>query len=59
MVIVVMSIFLNDVNVDNILASNKVCSGEKNYKYFIDYLDENKVKPFGIIISKTNAYIKL
>ena len=37
--------FLNDVNIDNIV-SNRISSSKKNYKYFIDYLDENKIKPF-------------
>ena len=27
--------FLEDVDIDNILISDKVSSGEKNYKYFI------------------------
>ena len=30
--------FLGDVDVDNILVSNNICSGEKNYKHFINYL---------------------
>ena len=30
-------IFLNNVNIDNILVSNKFFSGEKNHKYFIGY----------------------
>ena len=32
------SIFLKDVNIENILVSDKISSGEKNYKYFISYL---------------------
>ena len=31
-------IVLDDVNTDNILVSNKISSGERNYKYFIGYL---------------------
>ena len=48
----------NDVNIHNILVSNKIFSGEKNHKYFIGYLDEKKIKPFSIILPKRNAYIK-
>ena len=28
------------------------------YKYFIGYLDENRIKPLTIILLKTNAYVK-
>ena len=31
--------FLKDVIIDNMLISNKISSGEKNYKYFIGYID--------------------
>ena len=30
--------FLRNVNINNILVSNKISSGEKNYKYLTDYL---------------------
>ena len=40
------SIFLKDVDIERVLVSNKTSFGEKNYKFFIDYLYENhKVKP--------------
>ena len=28
-------IFKKDVDIDNIVICNKICSGEKNFKYFI------------------------
>ena len=31
--------FLKDVIINNMLISNKISSGEKNYKYFIGYID--------------------
>ena len=31
-------IFLKDVDIEKVLVSNKISSGEKNYKYFIGYL---------------------
>ena len=49
-------IFLEDVNIDNILVSNKFSFGKKNYKSFISYLDKNKIKPFTIILPKTSSY---
>ena len=50
---------LRDVNIDKVLVSNKVSSGEKNYKYFIGYLYHNdKVKPLHIMLPKTSAYAK-
>ena len=34
-----------------VLVSNKIFFGEKNYKYFIDYLyNEHKVKPLHIML---------
>ena len=40
------SIFLKDVDIEGVLVSNRTSFGEKNYKFFIDYLYENhKVKP--------------
>ena len=39
-------IFLDDVNINNILVSNKIFSDEKNYKYFTGYLyDDYEIKP--------------
>ena len=37
-------IFLGDVDIKKVLASNKISFGKKNYKYFIGYLyNGNKV----------------
>ena len=50
---------LKDVDVEKVFISNKTCSGEKSYKYFIGYLyDDYKVKPLYIILPKTSAHIK-
>ena len=51
-------VFLNDVNNNNLLISTKISSCEKNYKYFIAYGDEYKIKRFTIILPKTSAYLK-
>ena len=31
---------------------------QKNYKYFIGYTDEYKIKPFTIILPKMGTYVK-
>ena len=50
------------MDIDNILISNKISSGEKSYKYLIGYMDDDykfyKIKPFSITLSKSNAYVK-
>ena len=54
-----MQIFLEDVDVDNILVSNKIFSGAKSYKYFIGYLcGDYKVELLQIMLPKTSAYAK-
>ena len=41
------------------LISTKISRGEKNYKYFIGYLNgDYKIKPLRIILPKISAYIK-
>ena len=41
-----------------VLASNKISFDEKNYKYFIGYLDnDHKVKPLHTMLPKTRTYI--
>ena len=51
-------IFLKNVNIDNILVSSKTSSRQKNYGYFIGYLDDNsKIKPLHLMLSETNAYV--
>ena len=51
-------LFLNDVDIDNTLTSNKTSSGEKKYKYFVRYIDDYKSKPFTIILPKTSVFAK-
>lgn len=43
----------------SILKSNKI-SDEKNYKYFIDYMDgDYKMKPFCVILQNTRGWVKI
>ena len=53
------SYFLEDIDIDNVLVSNKISSGEKNCKYFIDYLyDDYEIKPLYIMLFKMSIYVK-
>ena len=39
-------IFSEDININKVLVSNNISSGEKYYKYFFGYLYDNcKIKP--------------
>ena len=52
-------IFLEDVDIDNVVVSDKISSGKRNYRYFIGYLyDDYKIKPLHIMLPKTSAYVK-
>ena len=47
------------MDIDNILLSNKISSGEKNYKYFIGYVVDNyRIKPLHLRLPKTR-YVKV
>ena len=50
---------LRDVDIEKVSVSNKISFCEKNYKYFIGYLyNDKKVKPVHIFIPKTSANVK-
>ena len=50
---------LKDVDFEKVLVSNKTSFSRKNYKYFVDYFyNDNKVKPFYIMLPKTSNYVK-
>ena len=50
---------LEDADIDNIMISGMVSSGEKNYKYFIGYKDDNyKSNPLHVMPPKMGSYIK-
>ena len=51
--------FLEDLDIEKILVSSKISSGEKSYKYFTGYLYHYyKIKPLHVMIPKTSAYVK-
>ena len=50
---------LKDVDIDNVLVSNKISFGEKKDKYFIDCLyDDCKITSLHIMLPKTSMYVK-
>ena len=52
-------VFLEDVDIDNILMSNKIPFGEKSNKYFIGCLyDDYKINLLDIILLKIRVYVK-
>ena len=50
--------FLKDVDIEQVLVYNKAGFDGKNYKCFVGYLYNNKVKLLHIMLPKTNAYVK-
>ena len=48
-----------DVEIEKVLVSNEISSGEKSYKYFIGYFyNDNKVNLLHIMLLKTSAHVK-
>ena len=55
----VIKVFLEDVNIKNVLVSSKISAGERSYKYFIGWLyNENKINLLLIMLAKIRAYVK-
>ena len=53
-------IFLEVVDIDEIVVSNNISSVAKSYKYFIGYLfGDYKVELLHIMLPKTSAYVKM
>ena len=52
-------ILLDDVGTQKIQLSNMVSSGEKKYNFFLGCKDDDhEIKPLGIMLPKTEAYVK-
>ena len=50
--------FKKNVDIEKVLVFDKICSGERNYKYFIGALyNDHKVKPLHLKLPKTSAYV--
>ena len=51
--------FLEDVDIDSVLLSNKIFSDKKKYKHFTGYSYNNyKIKQMQIMFPKTSLYVK-
>ena len=47
------------MDIQKVLVTKKIFSGEKDYKYFIGYLyDDYKVKSLHKMLPKTNTFVK-
>ena len=57
-VIKILFFFFNDVDIDNMFISIEISYSKKNFKYFTGYLGNFEIKPFSIILPKTNVYSK-
>ena len=52
--------FLENGNIDKILVSNMIFSGEKSYKFFIGYMDNFcNIWPFSLTLPKASTYLKV
>ena len=49
---------LNLVNVNQILIYDKFEHSDKGFNYFIDYKDDNIIRPLCIILPQMSGYIK-
>lgn len=47
------------MNIDNTLISDKIFSGENNYKYLIGYKDDvYKIKTLSLLLPESSTYVK-
>ena len=52
--------FKKDIDIEKVLVSDKISFDEKDYKYFIGYLNnDHKVKLLYMMLTKTSTYIKI
>ena len=49
-------ISIKNIDINEIVVSNKVSFGKKGFKYFIGNKDAIKIRPFYIILPKVSAY---
>ena len=47
---------INDIDINEIVASNKFSFGKQDYKYFIGYKDNQKIRPLCIFFPEMSAY---
>ena len=47
---------IKNIDINQIVVSNKVSFGKKDFKFFIDYKEARKIRPLCIFLPKMNAY---
>ena len=53
-------LFCRDIDIEKVLASNKISFVEINYKYFIGYLHNGyKIRPLHTTPPKTEVFVKI
>ena len=53
------SVFLEFIDIQNVLVSGTTSADEERYKYFFNYLyDNNKIKPMHIMLPKTSTHVE-
>ena len=52
-------ISINEIDIHEIVVSNKLPFGKQDFKYFIGYKDDQKIRPFCIFFSKMSTYRSL
>ena len=53
-------LFLENLDIENVLVSKNISSGKKNYKNFIGYLyNDFKIRPLHIMLPKASAYVSI
>ena len=51
--------FLKDIDIEKALVSNKISSGEQNFRYLIVYLyNDHKLKQIQSMLPKTSIYVQ-
>ena len=49
-------ILINDIDINKIVVSNKFLFGKQDFKYFIGYIDDKKIRSLCTSFPETNAY---
>ena len=52
------TISIRDIDINKVLAYNKVSFGKKGFKHFNGYKDAKSIRPFCIFLPKISAYRK-
>ena len=47
---------IKDIDINEIVISNKICFGKQDFKYFIGYKVARKIKPLCIFCSRMSMY---